>query len=190
MRIKTIEIDDVSKIKEPIMDYAKNADKLYFSAKEKNYSINYTIENEEKALKLLKDSINLTKKELDYNKKEIKSYNRFLIVAIFYAMLFVGLSFVVTSFIPLIFTAPSLIFGTRSFNNLKELKEENKKLDYDLYIQDLNYECRKIDLNTNRSIEAQKQIREQEIQSIENQVKELNNRFDKQRSNQKVLSLK
>lgn len=177
MLIKNIEISDVLEIKEPIMNYARNGNKLYISSVKRTYSINYNLENEKKAFKLFKDSIDLCQKEKDDNLKEIKGFKKFLAVAFGYMLFFIVLGGITTSFIPLIFTMPSLIFGSITINNLRELKKENKALSSILVARCINLKYREEDLNKNISIEAQKE--EQEIQSIEN----LSNSESKEKEN-------
>ena len=189
MKIKAIEIDNVPEIKEPIMDYEKNNDKLYIFAKQRKYSINYNLENEKKVFKLLKDSISLFEKELNYNIKEIKAFNKILLVTVLYALLFIVLGVFLSSFIPLIFTAPSLIFGARCINNLKGLKIENENLSYDLYVQNSNLRNREFELNKNCTIEIENPKQEYENNSYhfdENGIEDVKR---KSKSKRKSLSL-
>lgn len=111
------------------------------------YALDYNISIEEKVLNKMGNLENKLRNKLNIVNKDIKLFNKGLIVVNLYTLSIIILSILFSSFIPLIFLISSLFIGCKILTVLKQLNKEYKEIDLNLFKLKSNLSCKKIESN-------------------------------------------
>ena len=185
---KFIEIDNISKIKENVLNYNIFNDKVYIDTGNKKYVIDYSLENEENLVDNMESYFNILKSEIIDKRKERKLFKNGLVFIIVYTILITLLSFVLPFFIPILLNIPSLIFGAKIISILKDLNVELKQLNDEKIKLSVVLDDKKMDLQLNHNIGIINQQEKEKIEDIINKLNDLKDRLQKNYDDEKEIS--
>jgi len=182
-----IEIKNISDIKSNIVNY-DIFDGYIIIATEKDeiFKLEYNLDIEEEIIKKIEKLVLRLENNLKLIDKDIKLFNKGLVGVIIYTSIFICLSIITSSFIPLIFSVSSPFLVKKLVGILNEYKKEFKQtnlsldiLKSTLYIKEIKFQqkksaqkCReKISQQSNNKSDS-KLLRELREQLVEESVEE------------------
>lgn len=187
---EVIEIKNISDIKSNIVNYdIFDGNIMIATEKDEIFKIKYNLDIEEEVIKKIEKLVLRLENNLKLIDKDIKLFNKGLVGVIIYTSIFICLSILTSSFIPLIFSVSSPFLVKKLVGILNEYKKEFKQtnlsldiLKSTLYIKEIKFQqkksaqkCReKISQQSNKKSDSKllRELREQLVgESVEEKDK-------------------